>query len=60
MLGRGEGVLQVEDMAACWREIERLLQDPAAAEALGGAARTRVERQPDVVEAYLDAIIPYL
>lgn len=60
LLGRGEGVLQVEDMAACWREIERLLRDPEAAEALGREARARIERQPDVVASYLAEIIPYL
>ena len=60
LLGRGEGVLQVDGMAACWREIERLLRDPAAADALGREARTRIERQPNIVESYLDEITPYL
>ena len=60
MLGNGQGVLQVEDMAACWREIERLLLEPATAEALGREAQARLARQPDIVQRYLAAITPYL
>ena len=60
MLGQGQGVLQVEDMAACWREIESLLNDPARAEAIGREAQARLARQPDIVQHYLAAIESYL
>lgn len=60
MLGPGQGVLQVEDMAACWREIGRLLGEPAAAEALGREAQARLAQQPDIVQRYMAEITPYL
>ena len=60
MLGNGEGLLQVESMQQCWRNIEQLLQDPARAEALGSEARARLERQPDILQAYLKELGPYL
>ena len=60
MLGIGHGVLQVEDMAACWRAIGELLTDPGRAVALGREARERLAAQPDIVERYLDEIRPFL
>ena len=60
MLQRGKGVLQVEDMAACWREIKRLLEQPQEAEALGREAQARLTQQPDIVQQYLTEITPYL
>ncbi len=60
MLGNGQGLLQVDSIAQCWRSIEELLQNPRRAEALGGEARARLERQPDILQAYLDALAPYL
>jgi 3-deoxy-D-manno-octulosonic-acid transferase len=60
MLGNGRGLLQVDSMQQCWRNIEQLLQDPARARALGREARARLERQPDIVQAYLDGLAPYL
>ena len=56
MLGDGEGLLQVEDMAACWRSIDELLTEPERAVALGREARARLAAQPDVVRLYLDEI----
>ncbi len=60
MLGLGSGVLQVEDFAACWREITRLLEHPDQAEALGREAQSRLAQQPDIVQNYLAAIKPHL
>ena len=60
MLGAGSGVLQVENMAACWREITRLLENPEQAEALGREAQSRLAQQPNIVQDYLAAIKPYL
>ena len=60
MLGIGHGVLQVEDMAACWRAIGELLTDPGRAVALGREARERLAAQPDIVERYLEEIRPFL
>jgi 3-deoxy-D-manno-octulosonic-acid transferase len=60
MLGAGSGVLQVENMEACWREITRLLENPEQAEALGREAQSRLAQQPNIVQDYLAAIKPYL
>ena len=60
MLGDGQGLLQVEDMAACWRAIYELLADPGRGAALGREARERLAAQPDIVERYLDEIRPFL
>jgi 3-deoxy-D-manno-octulosonic-acid transferase len=56
MLGAGHGVLQVENIDACWSAIRDLLDQPERAQALGQEARSRLARQPDVVACYLDAI----
>ncbi len=56
MLGNGDGVLQVENMDACWSAIRNLLDHPERAQALGQEARSRLARQPDVIESYLGAI----
>jgi len=60
MLGRGSGVLQVGEMATCWREISALLRDPARAAALGREAQARLARQPDSVQRYMAEITPFL
>ncbi len=60
MLGVGSGVLQVENIDACWSAISELLDDPGRALALGCEARARLARQPDVIEGYLGAISPWL
>lgn len=60
MLGIDSGVLQVENMAHCWREITRLLAQPEQAEALGREAQSRLAQQPDVVHQYMKAIKPHL
>ncbi len=60
MLGIGSGVLQVENMAQCWRSIVELLENPERAQALGREAQSRLAQQPDVVQQYMTAIKPYL
>jgi 3-deoxy-D-manno-octulosonic-acid transferase len=60
MLGPGQGVLQVENMADCWVAIDELLEHPERAEALGREAQSRLAKQPDIVQLYLAAISPYL
>jgi len=60
MLGRDQGVLQVEGMEQCWARIAELLRDPRRAAALGNEARDRLSAQPDVIEQYLAEIRPYL
>lgn len=59
MLGVGEGLLQVPDIDACWRAIEQLLDDPAQARRLAETAKSRLAEQPDILQAYLDALKPY-
>ena len=56
MLGAGQGVLQVDNVTDCWASIVDLLQHPERAEALGQEARSRVMRQPDIIQQYLDII----
>jgi 3-deoxy-D-manno-octulosonic-acid transferase len=56
MLGTGDGLLQVENIDACWNAIRELLDHPERAQALGQEARSRLARQPDVIESYLGAI----
>ena len=60
MLGSGSGVLQVEDMAHCWRSIVELLENPERAQGLGREAQSRLAQQPDIVQQYMSAIQPYL
>ncbi len=56
----GEGVLQVGDLHQCWKIVDELWQDPERAARLGQRARERLAEQPDPVEAYLEAITPWL
>ncbi|MCP4765544.1 MAG: hypothetical protein GY875_04670 [Gammaproteobacteria bacterium] len=60
MLGAGDGVIQVENIESCWTAIRELLDHPERAQALGLEARSRLARQPDIIESYLDAISPRL
>lgn len=60
MLGINNGVLQVASMAACWRTMVELLENPARAEALGSEAQSRLAQQPDILLQYLAAIKPWL
>ena len=56
----GDGILQVEDMAQCWRRVTQLLADPAQAGHLGETARHRLAQQPNMVAKYLDAVDSWL
>ena len=56
MLGNGSGVIQVEDAEACWQAVASLLEQPERARALAREAQARLACQPDVLQAYLDAI----
>ena len=60
LLGDGRGILQVSDVDACWRVVGELLQQPEKARDLGREARRRLAEQPDVLQAYLRALEPYL
>ena len=56
MLGADQGVLQVENITECWALIADLLRHPERAEALGQEAKSRVMRQPDIIQQYLAVI----
>ncbi len=56
----GDGVIQVGDLAQCWRVVEELLADPGRAAALGRQAQARLAAQPDVLARYLELIEPWL
>ena len=56
----GEGVLQVGDMHQCWKVLEELWDNPERAVKLGRRARERLAEQPDPVQAYLDALDPWV
>jgi 3-deoxy-D-manno-octulosonic-acid transferase len=60
MLGIDSGVLQVENMAACWQAITRLISNPQTADALGHEAQSRLAQQPDIIQQYMAAIKPWL
>ena len=56
----GDGVLQVEDMEACWQAIRQLMEDPQRRQALADNAKASLARQPDVLQVYLEALEPFL
>lgn len=56
MLGKNQGVIQVEDMTACWTALVGLLEQPERAQALGREAQSRLTQQPDIVRQYMSAI----
>jgi 3-deoxy-D-manno-octulosonic-acid transferase len=60
MLGVDHGLLQVDSIDACWASILVLLDNPEQAQALGRDAQARLAHQPDILQAYLDALAPYL
>jgi 3-deoxy-D-manno-octulosonic-acid transferase len=60
MLGIDSGVLQVENMAACWQAITRLISNSQTADALGHEAQSRLAQQPDIIQQYMAAIKPWL
>jgi 3-deoxy-D-manno-octulosonic-acid transferase len=60
MLGVGQAMLQVATVDACWHAIQALLDDPERVRALRSEAQSRLAHQPEVPQAYLDALTPYL
>ena len=60
LLGDGIGIIQVSNMSECWQKIIALLKDPDQAVALGNRARQAIGKAPDILEAYLAEIRPYL
>ena len=56
----GAGIVQVEDMNACWQSIRTLSEDPDRRRTLAQTAKSQLENQPDILKAYLDALNPYL
>ncbi len=60
LLGDGIGIIQVSSMTECWQKIIGLLKGPDQAIALGNRARQAIGKAPDILEAYLAEIRPYL
>ena len=60
MLGVGQGIIQVDDIVACWSAVMGLLEQPERRRALAKEAQARLSRQPDILQVYLDAIAPHL
>ncbi len=60
MLGVQKGVLQVENMDACWGTIVKLLANPSQTKALGIEAQSRLARQPDMIQQYMATIVNHL
>ena len=60
MLGADRGVLQVTSIDACWHEITALLAQPERARALALEAKSRLARQPDILQQYLQELRAYL
>jgi len=60
MLGPGQGVLQVANMAGCWAAIVELLDHPERVEELGREAQSRLAQQPDMIQQYLAVISTHL
>lgn len=60
LLGRDQGVLQVDDMASCWDKVDDLIRNPARAQALRDHAKDAVLQQSNIGKVYLAEIAPYL
>jgi len=56
----GDAIIQVKDMAACWKQVGILLADPTQATVLGQKALEVIKGESDVLENYLTEIKPYL
>ncbi len=53
-------MIQVGDLAQCWRVVDELLADPGRAAALGRTAQARLAAQPDILARYLELLDPWL
>ena len=60
LLGREQGVLQVDNMTNCWDKIDDLIRNPTKAETLGCSAKETMLRQSNIGKTYLAEISPYL
>jgi hypothetical protein len=47
-------------MAECWQKINTLLDNPDQTKALGNYAQQTIGKTPDILNAYLAEIQPYL
>ena len=55
-----DGIIQVTDMPACWRQIEYLLANPEQMQKLSDKARKSMQQSDNILERYLAEIKPYL
>ena len=60
LLGDGQGIFQVRDMAECWEKITLLLDDPDRSGELGQHALSVVRDQSNVLDRYLAEIAAFL
>jgi 3-deoxy-D-manno-octulosonic-acid transferase len=60
LLGRDQGVLQVDDMASCWDKVDDLIRNPTKAQALRDHAKDALLQQSNIGKVYLAEIAPYL
>ncbi len=60
LLGNGKGIIQVSSMFECWQKINTLLDNPDQTRALGNHAQQSIGETPDILNAYLAEIQPYL
>lgn len=60
MLGVDQGVLQVKSIDDCWSAITTLLAQPERAHSLALEAKSRLSRQPDILQQYLQVLTSYL
>ena len=60
MLGVDQGVLQVTSINDCWSMITTLLAQPERARSLALEAKSRISRQPDILQQYLQELRAYL
>ena len=60
MLGVDHGLLQVNSIDDCWNAISTLLAQPERARSLAQEAKSRLSRQPDILQQYLQILTTYL
>ena len=60
MLGVDQGVIQVKSIDACWDAISTLLAQPERARSLAQEAKSRLARQPDILQEYVQVLTTYL
>jgi len=55
-----QGIVQVDSIDACWDAISTLLAHPERARSLAQEAKSRLSRQPDILQQYLQVLTTYL